>query len=242
MSRAGEGSSVNIAGRSYPCGRVLTLSKHRSTRHPRPGIRRSGLAPARGGSQPRRRSSRPGAPAARAPPATSRRRSSPVGGRPRAVWNARSDASVAAVKRPPAGTSTRRVERREVLLQPEHLVAPGALAQRRPARVGRRRRAAAPAASARPTSGARRLPAPPRHPAGAVARPDRAEALDLGGRRRRRRPARAAPSARRRCGSGRRSWRSPRRPSRRSPSSRPAAGWPARRPGARNTEYGKLGW
>ena len=131
----------------------------------------------------------------------------PVAGRPRAVWKARSTASVAAVKRPPAvttivGSNDARCCCSQMTWSPRE-----PRLQRGPAGIGgddRRRRGPA---ERRPRRLARRLPAPPRHAARAVARPDRAEARARRRRSRRRRPARSARSARRRCGSARRSSR-----------------------------------
>ena len=142
-----------------------------------------------------------GAPAARAPRATSRRRS-----RRSAAGRARPGTRAAPARSPRRSRRRprRSGERGEVLLQPDDLVALGALAQRRPARVGQRDRRRRRRAQRGPRRGAGGLPAPPRQPAGAVARPDRAEALRCRRAAGRRRPARAARSARRRCGCARR--------------------------------------
>ena len=88
----------------------------------------------------------------------------------------------------------------QVLLQPDDLVALGALVERRPARVLQRLGGSGRLGERGPRRRAGRLPAPPRQPAGAVRRPHLAEALDLGRRRRLVGLARAARSGRRRCG------------------------------------------
>ena len=123
---------------------------------------------------------------------------SPLGGRPRAVCRSISACSVAAPKTPSTGTAGGTPRGAPAARRPRR---PWRPCRARPARVGQRRPARAPAAaSAAHVGGAGGLPAPPRQAAGAVGRPDLAEALRCRPASGTGRSGRAARSARRRCG------------------------------------------
>ena len=155
----------------------------------------------------------------------------PVTGRPREVWKLRSAVSVAASN--VLVDRHRRVEGREVLLQPDDLVALVALGQRRPARVRRRQRRRRERRGERAPSSASvgGLPRPPATARRCRRRPTASGSARCPPAAGCRRSGRAGRSRRRRCGCARACGRRRRRPSRRCPSSRPAAGSPARRPG-----------